>query len=132
MQPLSVATRKAAKQQYDRMYYQSNKEHIKAQVRAYAQRNRVKVRAQNRDYSRKNLSLFTPAEYAERFLTQGGRFAICLVEVRNRSLHADHCHATGIKRGLLCMPCNTALGAFRENPEVLRRALSYIEQYLAP
>jgi len=41
-------------------------------------------------------------------------------------LSVDHCHETGRVRGLLCHRCNTALGLFREDPEVLRRALEYL------
>jgi hypothetical protein len=40
----------------------------------------------------------------------------------------DHCHETGLIRGILCSRCNTALGGFRDNPEILRRAIEYVER----
>ena len=34
-------------------------------------------------------------------------------------------------RGVICRPCNTGLGMFRDNPELLRSAALYIESYLS-
>jgi hypothetical protein len=42
-------------------------------------------------------------------------------------LYVDHDHATGAIRGLLCARCNTALGQFGESPELLGRAIRYLE-----
>lgn len=39
----------------------------------------------------------------------------------------DHDHKTGKFRGVLCHRCNTGLGYFRDNPEVLKRAIQYIQ-----
>ena len=46
-----------------------------------------------------------------------------------RALQQDHCHATGVLRGLLCLDCNRLLGAAKDNPELLRAAADYIEKY---
>ena len=43
-------------------------------------------------------------------------------------LHIDHCHDTGLFRGLLCMRCNTGLGAFNDNVEVLSKAIEYVNE----
>lgn len=40
----------------------------------------------------------------------------------------DHCHTTGKVRGLLCSPCNKALGMVYDNPDTLRRLADYLEQ----
>lgn len=61
---------------------------------------------------------------------QGGGCAICGREKpkgRGDRLYVDHCHATGIVRGLLCNCCNTSLGRFRDDPELLRKAALYLE-----
>jgi len=42
------------------------------------------------------------------------------------SLHVDHDHGTGEIRGLLCVRCNNALGLFREDPDLLKRAARYV------
>lgn len=37
--------------------------------------------------------------------------------------HTDHCHTTGKVRGILCGWCNTALGKFQEDPNILKSAI---------
>lgn len=49
-----------------------------------------------------------------------------------RQLSVDHCHANGHVRGLLCKACNTALGAFRDDPTILRTAIAYLEKHALP
>lgn len=44
-----------------------------------------------------------------------------------RDVHVDHCHETNKVRGILCMPCNVALGMLGDNEEGLTKALNYIK-----
>ncbi len=39
----------------------------------------------------------------------------------------DHNHKTGKFRGLLCSQCNTGIGLFRDNPELLMKAIAYLK-----
>lgn len=46
-------------------------------------------------------------------------------------LSVDHCHASGLVRGVLCQRCNRMLGAAKDSPEILRSAALYLEQFSA-
>ena len=46
-----------------------------------------------------------------------------------RCLAVDHCHKTGKVRGLLCTRCNNALGAFKDNVELLMTAAEYLKAH---
>ena len=62
---------------------------------------------------------------------QGGVCAICGEEemVKGRTLSVDHCHKTGKVRQLLCGNCNHALGKFKDNPDLLLKAINYLERH---
>lgn len=42
--------------------------------------------------------------------------------------HVDHCHKTGVVRGLLCHHCNVMLGHAKESADLLRKAADYVER----
>lgn len=79
-------------------------------------------------------------DLANLLAAQGGKCAIegCgATEPGGRgSFHVDHNHACcpGIKscgrciRGLLCHSCNTALGLFKDNASLMRKAAEYVER----
>jgi len=79
----------------------------------------------------------TLTEYSEMFEEQNGMCKICKKEESTlspqrrytRTLSVDHCHSTGKVRGLLCKCCNTGLGAFSDNIEVLTSAIKYLNQF---
>ncbi|MFB9187251.1 endonuclease VII domain-containing protein [Dactylosporangium sucinum] len=56
--------------------------------------------------------------------SQGGRCLICREPMTLPAV--DHDHATGAVRGILCRPCNSGLGFFKDNPEILSRAIEYL------
>lgn len=64
---------------------------------------------------------------------QGGACAICGGPPLGKGVyHLDHDHETGNVRGLLCHACNTSLGGFRDDPELLRKAIAYLEDPPVP
>lgn len=75
-----------------------------------------------RDYLRKTHGL-TLADVGRLIADQGG---LCLICVRAPAAHVDHDHATGERRGVLCFNCNVALGQFKDDPWILRRAIEYL------
>lgn len=40
--------------------------------------------------------------------------------------HIDHCHVTGVVRGLLCLTCNTGLGMLGDSLDLLDSARAYL------
>lgn len=75
----------------------------------------------------------TPEQYDQMFREQGGLCAICGLEGKKTlatqrfALHVDHDHKTGKVRGLLCHNCNTILGNAGDSPDVLVKAIAYLE-----
>jgi hypothetical protein len=69
----------------------------------------------------------SPEEYIEMHKEQDGKCAICETKpTTKRGLHLDHNHTTGQVRGLLCHGCNVALGSFKENTDLLSKAIEYL------
>jgi hypothetical protein len=106
---------------------------MKAQKKRYRERHLEKARRSNAAVNRRRrLSFYglSEAEFEAIESLQGGRCKLCggvqPGRLAGRHLCVDHCHATGRVRGLLCSSCNRALGLFRENAELLRRAVDYI------
>lgn len=58
---------------------------------------------------------------------QGGVCAICGNPPKQRALHTEHDHSTGLVRGLCCFFCNAQILRQRVTPELLRRAADYME-----
>lgn len=59
---------------------------------------------------------------------RGGLCDICSrPNIAGRVLIVDHEHGTGRVRGLLCQPCNLAIGQLQDSPEIIRKALRYVE-----
>ena len=76
----------------------------------------------------KRLYGITLDEYEAMVEAQGGRCAICGEQPEER-LRVDHDHDTGAVRELLCGPCNIALGGARDNPDLLRAMIAYLERH---
>ena len=71
----------------------------------------------------------TLIEYNNLFEQQAGTCLICKKHQVNfkRRLAVDHCHTTGIVRGLLCSNCNLMLGHAKDNIETLQAGISYLQ-----
>lgn len=81
------------------------------------------------DYKRLRKFGVSREQYVEMHDAQQGVCAICGRPCpTGRSLAVDHDHSTGRVRGLLCMPCNTAIGQMGDDPERLVAAASYLQR----
>ena len=71
----------------------------------------------------------TLEEFRQMSKEQGDVCLICEEECNTgHRLSVDHDHTTGKVRGLLCRKCNNVLGHAGDNPEILRKAIQYLER----
>lgn len=83
--------------------------------------------------SKANLARYglTEVGYQALLANQGGHCALCPRTEANQQHHrlcVDHDHQSGTVRGLLCTPCNRALGVLGDNSEALQRAVRYLSK----
>ena len=73
----------------------------------------------------------TPEQYDSMYQKQEGCCIICGEHQANlkRKLSVDHCHKTGVVRGLLCGNCNVGIGNLKDDPALLFRAIEYLEGF---
>lgn len=95
-------------------------------------------RDRNSAYLRRNYNL-NKDELASMKQSQNNRCYLCgsegfLIGNNNHAerLVVDHCHETGRVRKLLCHNCNRALGLFKENVELLQKAIQYLIEFRQP
>lgn len=65
--------------------------------------------------------------YRQMLKTANNQCEICGAKQTKPRLNIDHCHSTGIVRGVLCSPCNFALGSFKDDVKTLLKAIEYLE-----
>jgi Recombination endonuclease VII len=101
------------------------RERTLARGSAWRRANREKLSPRNRDKYMKQRYGISRADYDALFERQGGVCAICRKRSKER-LCVDHCHVTGVIRGLLCRKCNFGLGSLCEDQRALVAALAYL------
>lgn len=69
-------------------------------------------------------------DYMKMYAAQEGKCKVCGGERPNfgkQGLVIDHCHSEGNIRGLLCSQCNTGLGHFKDDVQLLQKAIEYLQ-----
>ncbi len=136
-------------------YYERNKNKIKAQKKIIGAKWRAenkeeinkrkmesyhknKDKPENKEKRKKNWTInsmlkrfgITPEQYYELLELQGGVCKICgnlrLASNQDR-MGIDHCHKEEKIRGILCNWCNSGLGQFGDNIDLLKKAIEYLE-----
>lgn len=109
--------------EYHAKYRRDNKEKIEKYRKENLERAR---RHRLRQYSGMTLEL-----YEELLEAQEGTCALCPAKYRHpnnvHKLCVDHNHETGAVRGLLCSACNSGLGYFKDDTELLLKAITYLK-----
>lgn len=100
-------------------------------TKAMDQRQKEKHKDKRREKGYVKKYGITIAQFDELFLSQGSRCAICWCDEPGKNgWQVDHCHTNGNVRGILCHRCNMALGLLKDNPNMLRIAVGYLERAL--
>ena len=108
---------------YEKEYCKTNKKEIAERKKMYRNRNRE----QEKIYKLKSKYGITFEEYKDLLKKQNNSCAICRKPFdKNISPLLDHNHQTKIVQGLLCRSCNTGLGNFKEDREIMDAAINYL------
>lgn len=102
----------------------------KTSAKRYQEQTKEQRKWQMRNYNLKKEYGISLIDYYRMQIAQDNKCAICGVGHNEipKSFAVDHCHETGKVRGLLCFPCNSALGKFKDDPVLLRKAAEYLEK----
>ena len=116
---------------FTRGYRYSCKECEAPRYKKYREDNKEKVNNNRLKWNRRKSYNFPPELFETRFDEQGKICAICKSPNAGGrgAFHADHNHQTNQPRGVLCHNCNVALGNFKDDPELLKAAIEYLEKY---
>lgn len=95
----------------------------------YRKDNPEALAAATRRHNLKKHYGLSETDYEALLVAQGGVCALCKQPPVAKRLAVDHDHSTLRRRALLCGSCNTALGAFHDNPALLRQAADYVEGF---
>ena len=110
-----------------RRWREKNKERVNAQKSKWAKDHAEVVRLAKNKHSLKRRHGLTQEQVEQKLSDQNGRCSICLMILKK--VCCDHDHVTGRNRDLLCGHCNSLLGFARENIEVLKRSIEYLERH---
>ncbi len=127
---------------YHRRYRAANRDRLVEYKRIWNKKNRSRISTQRavRYATRRDLFLnnelkfkfgISLEQYEAMLLAQNHSCSICGVpaaELKKR-MSVDHDHATGKVRALLCHHCNAGLGYFKDNEQILTKAIKYLYEH---
>lgn len=120
---------------YAKKWKTLNVDHIKSYQKEYHNEYRKRDDVQQWFFE-KNLRLnygITENDFLELWENQDGKCMICDTNLiprgrKHNCVAIDHNHLTDEIRGLLCRGCNSGIGHFKDNPEVLIAAANYLKE----
>jgi hypothetical protein len=84
-------------------------------------------KAYNQSWKLKKRYGLTIEDYNTMLASQAGCCAICKRELSNTKICVDHNHTIGTIRGLLCSRCNTGIGQFLDDVNIMQAAINYLK-----
>lgn len=100
------------RKEYHRRYHISNRKIINARTRRHHFIYRYGI---------------TQEKVRELIQKSNNKCAICGDNfLKKNPPHIDHDHRNGIIRGVLCRKCNSGLGLFKDNAEIIEKAKQYL------
>lgn len=122
---------------YEREWRAKNPDKTRAAFERYKANHPERVKHSRRIARRKRVTAIKDArlqkeygltlmEFKRMYKEQEGCCLICRKEHEETKLAVDHCHKTGVLRGLLCHRCNMGLGYFGDDAQLLTSAVSYL------
>lgn len=106
---------KNCKNKYRKIWNQNNPEKRKMHRKIHKKLRKYKLK--RKDYNKM-------VEY------QGGKCVICEKTcTKNPVLSIDHDHKTGKVRGLLCNACNSGIAFFKDDINLIERAIHYLQAH---
>lgn len=143
--------------EYQRRYRAANKDKVRALNADYKRRNSELVKEWSRAWQRKNREKISRNRQSKRDQYIVRVYGVTLERARElldvkecqicgeaerqiaveskrvgkftrSSLVVDHCHTSGVVRGMLCGRCNTSIGQFEDSPDLLYAAAAYLDR----
>lgn len=116
-------TLKQKQKEYEKTYQRDKEKSSISQKERY-KRNSIFIRL-------KRLNIEATEIILEYISSHNGCCDICggPPDGRHKSFVYDHCHTTGIFRGILCNQCNQGIGLLRDSPVILTKAAEYLNHY---
>jgi hypothetical protein len=115
----------------NRAYHRANREALLEKQRARTKANRDAINARARDKRRLKLYGVTPEHFDVMLQDCEGRCPCCKTpfsEIFGERPCVDHCHYTGVVRGITCVRCNLLLGHAADKPKILRACAAYLDR----
>lgn len=140
------------KAEYSHNRYVANREKLLAYANEYGAKNRERIKKYKKEYHKlhpeviRNWDLkkkygMDLEKFNELLITQKGLCALCgkemgegkMIGKRNGNTNngpvLDHNHKTGAVRGIIHRSCNHLLGNARDDTDILKRAIEYLERW---
>jgi hypothetical protein len=110
--------------------YKKNRDAKCEYQKEYRSKNKARYKAWSRKTHLKKKYNLTEDQYNNMLAQQTNSCAICKGLFTSILVpQIDHCHTTGRVRGLLCRPCNTAIGMLKDDVTILQNAQNYLTSY---